>query len=169
VVGKKAVELYKRIKYQEYCDTLNLIYEEEDYLRYGEVHDSLLQIVVDTDTEICKADYYTCDDSNFLFKATPIFIKNVSKDTITVGYNNFLSFELEAIDDNGDWKIIERRIPAGCGNEMTYISILPGDIVISSVIKYSGGFETMLRLKLDGVYSKPFKGSINKSQFEEQY
>ncbi len=48
---------------------------------------------------------------------------------------------------------------------MTFISILPGDVIISSVIKYTGDFETILRLKLDNVYSKPFKGNINKSQF----
>lgn len=104
-------------------------------------------------------------------QAIPVFIYNSSRDTASIELQDGIIFMLqEAKDENGVWKPIEYWRYSTCGNSYKAQGLLPGDLVIAKVFKYGGKFETDMRIKMrsgdETFYSAPFKGSINKSQFE---
>jgi len=76
----------------------------------------------------------------------------------------------EAIDSLGRWKPIEYIDVGGCGNSGHVAKLPPNSYLTGSVLKYTGNFETKLRLKLRYgehiLYSTPFNGKINLEQFE---
>ena len=103
--------------------------------------------------------------------AYPVFIRNISKDTIHIDNQDGAVFLIqEAKNKIGEWKPIEYWIYSTCGNSYAYTSLGPNDILILKKVSYQGSFETEMRLKLRTnnklVYSKPFKGSINEEQFD---
>ena len=54
----------------------------------------------------------------------------------------------EAKDENGEWQPIEYWIPSGCGNSyFDPLRLDPNEYAKVAIIKYSGRFETKLRLK----------------------
>ncbi len=76
----------------------------------------------------------------------------------------------EAIDTNGNWRPIEYWQGSFCGNAYYPIKMPPMSYLTGGVVKYTGDFETKLRLKLKDrekiFYSPIFKGKINLEQFE---
>ncbi|MEM7187826.1 MAG: hypothetical protein AAF466_14345 [Bacteroidota bacterium] len=78
----------------------------------------------------------------------------------------------EALNEDGEWHPIEFWIPSGCGNSYYPLSLKPKQMVLVPIKKYSGDFETQLRLKWKNdekiFYSAPFLGSINRSQFVKE-
>lgn len=76
----------------------------------------------------------------------------------------------EAIDTNGVWRPIEYSSVGGCGNAYYSIKLPSNSYLTGGVVKYTGDFETLIRLKLKNdeqiLYSTPFKGKINLEQFE---
>ncbi|MEM1003096.1 MAG: hypothetical protein AAGH46_10650 [Bacteroidota bacterium] len=78
----------------------------------------------------------------------------------------------EALDEEGVWKPIEYWIFSGCGNSYNFLKLAPGKCVMVPVKKYAGEFQTKIRLKFKTpnglIYSEPFEGSIEKSQFAKE-
>ncbi|MCB9195074.1 MAG: hypothetical protein H6600_09450 [Flavobacteriales bacterium] len=79
----------------------------------------------------------------------------------------------EAQNEKGEWKPIEYWVPSGCGNSyFDPLELKPNHFAKVAIVKYSGSFKTQLRLKLrysrkcKVLYSEPFRGSIEPSQFE---
>lgn len=77
----------------------------------------------------------------------------------------------EAKDKDGSWRPIEYWIPSGCGNSyFDPLNLSPNEFAKVAIVKYSGSFQTQLRLKFKYsdkiMYSDPFEGSIHPSQFE---
>ncbi len=76
----------------------------------------------------------------------------------------------EAMDTSGRWKPIEHIGILGCGNSDHETKLPPNSYLTGSILKYTGNYETQLRLKLRTgehiLYSTPYKGSINLEQFE---
>lgn len=78
----------------------------------------------------------------------------------------------EAKNEAGEWKPIEFWIPSGCGNSyFDPLELKPNEFAEVAIVRYSGRFKTQLRLKLQYsykskvMYSTPFEGSIDPSQF----
>ena len=75
----------------------------------------------------------------------------------------------EAQDNKGVWRPIEYWRLSTCGMSHQTCSIEPNEYTFYKIRKYSGDFETKLRVKyrIDDVinYSPEFKGIINKKQF----
>jgi hypothetical protein len=104
-------------------------------------------------------------------KAYPVFIRNISKDTVHIDNQDGALFLIqEAKNELGEWKPIEYWIYSTCGNSYASTSIGQNDILILKKVNYQGAFETDMRLKLRTnnkiIYSKSYKGSINIEQFE---
>ncbi len=104
-------------------------------------------------------------------KAYPIFIKNITRDTVHIDNQDGDIFLIqEAKNKEGEWKPIEYWRYSTCGNSYGTTSIGQNDILIIKKTKYRGLFKTQMRLKLKTnnkiIYSKPFDGSINVEQFD---
>ena len=102
--------------------------------------------------------------------AYPFFMKNISKDTMNIGYAEFLPIIIEAKDRNGNWNAIQKKFTFDCGTGIQNFYFAPNNIIISSMKKFNGTFKTKLRLKYDFVgteiYSNIIDGEINEKQFE---
>tara|TARA_R110001583_G_scaffold136677_3_gene288449 strand:- start:94 stop:924 length:831 start_codon:yes stop_codon:yes gene_type:complete len=104
-------------------------------------------------------------------KAFPVFIRNISNDSIQIDHQDGQVFVIqEAKDNDGIWHPIEYWRFSDCGNSYAKSVIGPNELIIIKKIKYKGTFQTELRLKLKTenniIYSRAFKGSINKEQFD---
>lgn len=115
---------------------------------------------------------FVCDrDSEFLFKAYPVAVSNFTNFNKSVYIKEFgVEIIQEAMDKYGDWKPVEISMVFMCGMGFYWKDLEPGEQIITTVWKYKGDYKTMLRLKLVSgnkiVYSKPFRGSINYTQFD---
>ncbi len=105
-------------------------------------------------------------------KAYPIFIKNLlDTDTIRVGYGYFLSLLIEAKDSIGNWRPIQKPYQYSCGTGMTYLHLLPKEILVTNCPLFEGDFKTTLRVvhQYKSLYpSNEFSGTINYNQFNTQ-
>lgn len=105
----------------------------------------------------------------------PVFIKNLSKDSLQLGYggreNVFLFFTLEAKNELGKWQPVEKKISWECGTGMSPHYLFPKHIAITGTKIYAGDFLTNLRLSLQTekttIYSNTFRGKIFKKQFSD--
>lgn len=78
----------------------------------------------------------------------------------------------EALNEDGEWRPIEYWVYSGCGNSYFNPLILtPNKYVMVPIKKYTGSFKTQIRLKLRNrkktIYSPPFSGSIDRTQFNK--
>jgi hypothetical protein len=105
------------------------------------------------------------------YKAWPVFIINMgdSAHYMQVQDSRVCMIQ-EAKNQNGEWKPIEYWTHSWCGNSYYSFDIPPNYCAVTKIPIYKGNFETEMRLKMlnDTViyYSKPFRGSINLSQFD---
>lgn len=101
----------------------------------------------------------------------PLFIINRSDSILWLGsQDGALPVILEARDTDGVWKPIEYWEFSDCGNSYQDFYLRPGELVLSHVWRYEGPFATELRARIlfgNGVVtSEPFRGSIDRRQFD---
>ena len=77
----------------------------------------------------------------------------------------------EALDKNGKWRPIEYWFKSNCSFSYHHCSIESYEYAYYKIRKYDGDFSTFLRVKYkigDKIlYTLPYFGRINESQFEE--
>ncbi len=100
-------------------------------------------------------------------KSYPVFVQNVSEDTLGVGYGEYIPLLMEAKDKDGVWRPVQETFFYGCGTGLTHFYLPSGEFLLTSCKMFAGDFETTLRLKFNKVYSNEFKDNIHLSQFEE--
>lgn len=108
-------------------------------------------------------------DYRGFYKSHPVFIKNLSKDTLSIGYGDFIPLIIEAKDSNNIWSPIQRRYIYDCGTGLTDFYLPNDEILITSCQLFDGDYNTKLRLVFDGnskQYSNVFDGYIHYSQFK---
>ena len=121
----------------------------------------------DTTTE-----YYTeGEDPQKYFRA--YLINNKSEKFTAKRQDESLIMIQEALDENGNWLPIEYWVYSGCGNSyFNPLELDSGKYVMIPIRKYSGYFNTKIRLKMKKdstlFYSQPFEGSIDKEQFQKE-
>ena len=99
-------------------------------------------------------------------QAYPVYIWNVGKKTAKIEFEiSSMDVVVEAKDDKGIWRPIEYLLHGYCGNAYWDLLLKPDYYLVGSIYRYTGDFETELRVKAALAYSKPFRGSINKAQF----
>ncbi len=122
------------------------------------------EIVVDTTQFIFKSLY---SNGVKIGSAHPVFMYNLTKKKQNIGFGDLLYMVLEAKNDKGKWKPIEKQDYYFCGTGINTSILGENQVCVSSVYKYSGGFKTKLRLRHLGNYSNEFEGYVNLDEFGE--
>ncbi len=99
-------------------------------------------------------------------KSNPVLIYNKSIDTLFIGTDGGVYFITEGKTKTGEWKPIEKHYFPFCGTGVISTILPPKKVVLSSVVNYSGDYNTKLRIKMGSNYSNEYDGWINESQFE---
>ncbi|UOQ74729.1 hypothetical protein [Hymenobacter cellulosilyticus] len=130
-----------------------------------------LQITVDTSQCIKAVQEYEWprDTLSRWYDSYPVMLRNIRKDTLFVGAGEHVFLQLEAKDQHGQWRGIERSFIYACGNGLQSVFLPPQHIVLTSVFIPHGEVATELRLKLGRNYSPSFRGTINAHQFDNPY
>ncbi len=121
-------------------------------------------------SEIRHMDWFRLHDDNYF---TAYLVNTTDTTFHAKRQDGSLIMIQEAKDENGEWKPIEFWIPSGCGNSyFNPLELAPNEFAKVAIVKYSGRFQTELRLKFkyssEIMYSQPFSGSINPAQLEEE-
>ena len=106
-----------------------------------------------------------------------IYLINTSKDTFYYDgvQDGSLIMVQQAKDEPGNWKPIESWCWSSCGNSYEdFLRLDPNTYITAVAPRYKGDFNTELRFvfitynkaKMNKIYSEPFRGSVNLSQFE---
>lgn len=146
---KKKKRWNEIIKYLKNYNEFSLITKDKIKLEFKE-RDTIIGFD-DTDLE-----YY---------KSFPIFIKNVSKDTISLGTSGYFPIILEAKNKEEKWIEIN-KFPRICGSFSNVVCLPPNEIIITSMFHYNGNYKTKLRLKFSDFISREFEGNINEEQLK---
>lgn len=106
------------------------------------------------------------------YKGMPVYILNNTDSNFLVSFPKFgMRIFQEAQDKQGQWRRIEESysLPKDVSSDGYHRVIRPGQYILATVFKYKGDYQTLLRLCLETLgqklYSQPFSGSINYSQF----
>lgn len=111
------------------------------------------------------------DKNRKMVNAYPVYIWNPTDKTTSIPVEGVTTEMIqEAKDENGNWRPIEFRVSGFCGNGKWNYILKPNYYVVTSVYKYSGEFQTDLRIKFRRgthvYYSDSFRGAINMKQFQ---
>lgn len=116
-----------------------------------------VNIVVDTNRYILHYDWLPITGQSF--KAYPVIIKNIEKDTVIIATRDYLELVLEGATKDG-WETLKEPFRhRGCGNGLTYLLLPPNEILVTSTPVYKWKKSTQLRLKLGNNYSTIFTGN----------
>jgi len=140
-----------------YSDSkLNKLYRRHDYYHLKYVDSSDLVIFIDT-TRIIGT-------PNDRYKSFPVFVKNVSKDTLR------FRFALEFKAKNGEWVYSgwrdSKKVITGCGSGSSEIVFPPSKILVTSCKVYEGAVETKMRIRSGPNFSNEIFNSIGIEDFE---
>ncbi len=109
------------------------------------------------------------DKNNHLIPDTcsayPVFIINIAPDTLYLSHNQYLSIHLEALNPRGKWQRIEQQLFSVCPSGAEIIVLPPGELILTSVPVYKGGFRTKMRLRYGGVCAEEFGGGVEVGVF----
>jgi hypothetical protein len=103
------------------------------------------------------------------FAAMPVYIVNTTNNILhVIDKDCTVNLTQEVLDKQGNWVVIETYKTGSCGMTWGWKPVLPGQILITRVLKYKGRFKTLARLKLNNgaiYYSQPYSVSINEDIF----
>jgi hypothetical protein len=127
---------------------------------------------------ICYEQYPNTDwpvrtiDSVVSYLAYLVVIENISDSLIFIGESHFLLPNiLQAKDDNGVWKDVERPIPIMCGAGLRRNYLEGGEILVAKMLKHTGNYKATCRLKFGRtsriVYSNQFECVIDIRQLTD--
>lgn len=133
------------------------IYDPMEHYK-GVLWDSAkVDIIVDTNHYLLS--YRWIPIAKESFKAYPVMIKNLEKDTVVIATRDYVELILEG-ETEGTWKtLIEPFRHIGCGNGLTYLLLPPNEILVTSIPVYKWKEKMKLRLRLGNNYSTVFTGN----------
>lgn len=99
------------------------------------------------------------------YPSYPVFIKNKTDSLIKIGFGSNVNILAEALDTDNLWKPIEGYFHFDCGTGLESIHLMSEEVACILFPKYSGSFNTKIRLRLNDNISEAFNGTINPSQF----
>lgn len=110
-------------------------------------------------------------------KSYPVYIENISLDTLNIGSMNGLQIHLECLLTDGSWKKMNRVLP-GCGTGLKLFKLPPKAISITAYPISNGSFTTKFRfaygynLNTDElstpIYSNVFYSKIDSSFIQKK-
>ena len=148
----------------------DFFYESES----RELKDSLsvngFELFIDYNTSVKYNQYYQFD--SVLFEHYPVYFVNSSNAAkVFLGKDGYVFGIQEAMDSSTwqRWRPIEGAGYDFCGNGRWGMIVNPGEFILVLMRKYSGDYKTNLRVRFrlgeNIMVSRPFPGTINKSQF----
>ncbi|MBS1941056.1 MAG: hypothetical protein JST38_09285 [Bacteroidetes bacterium] len=125
-----------------------------------------LQLMIDYPTTFILKDPFLKKDPQY-----PAYLYNeTSGPKVIWGKDSRLFAIQEALDSSGIWRPIEGQPFDFCGNGRWGTVIHPGEFAVFGMVKYSGDYETKIRVRLvngNSMYtSQPVKAKINYAQFK---
>ena len=118
--------------------------------RYKDASDSSLRLTIDTSRIIGMPmsiwEYYKKTEFRREFMAYPVFLENISNDTLNIGFGDVFPISIEAKDKEGNWRRILRPFERECGTDLKLIFLAPHQIAITAMPLCEGSFFTELRL-----------------------
>ena len=150
----------------------NYIYNHNKTKTYKKIDST--RIIIEVDTTTILIDKFTKTDS---LKSYPVFIKNITKDTVVIGSGTHFPMRLEAKNEKGIWKPIEEYFIYDCGTGLNRTLLPANKLAVVLVPIFKGSFKTKLRLNYknnwNGIpyfitYSNEFTGTINLTKFRNR-
>ena len=146
----------------------------EQWDRHKRPNEKSLIITIDTRRIIGSPmgvwEYYKKPEYRNEKMAFPVFIENLSTDTLNIGFGDILPIIIEAKDKEGKWRPIQRQFIYDCGKGLSEFYLAPSQISITTMKIFAGDFNTKLRLAYgysgDKIYSNEIDGQINLGQFD---
>lgn len=158
-------------KWKKYRLKKEMIWEDlmkylKDFHKYQLIKKENITLEFNEKDTIIGCDNFRGDfDSLIYYKSFPIYIKNISKDTINLGTDGDFPILVEGKNKNGKWVEIN-KFPFHCGTgSYSTICLPPNEIIITSMFHYKGNYKTKLRFKILDFVSREYDGSINEEQF----
>ena len=110
-------------------------------------------------------EYYKKTEYRREFMAFPVFIENISSDTLIIGEGDMFPISIEAKDKKGKWCKILNPFERECGTDLKVIFLAPHQLAITAIPICEGSFRTEIRLvfRLSDnryVYSNVIEGKI---------
>lgn len=143
-------------------------YYTNQYPHIDSVNSNTIKFTIDTTRTITKV--FLVDKNNHLVPDTcsayPVFTINITPDTLYLSNTQYISIYLEALNPKGNWQRIEQQLFSACPSGGEIIVLPPGELILTSVPVYKGGFRTKMRLNYGGVYTVEFGGGVGLGVFE---
>lgn len=141
-------------------DSIKLIYKAPkikhrttNWLQYKLPRETDLDIYIDTTKTIGFSmpswKNYIYPEQRGNTKSYPVFIKNISSDTLNVAIGNMLTIITETQDSINKWKPIEKRFLPSCGSSIVMLYLAPQQILITPLRQNVGTQKKKLRLKFE--------------------
>jgi hypothetical protein len=180
-VFKKTEAQFSPIYIGEKRDEISLTYKTEkignrieEWDRYKTPSVGEIEITIDTSRTVGSPmgiwEYYKKPEYRNEKIAFPVFIENISNDTLNIGFGDIIPMIIEAKDKEEKWRPIQREFIYDCGTGLTEFYLSPKQIAVTTMKIFVGNFETKLRLVFDSpdekIYSNEIDGRINPEQFE---
>ncbi|MCF1421084.1 hypothetical protein [Mangrovimonas futianensis] len=154
---------------QPYYKTAKVGYRVEDWNKYRSPEVDDLEIYIDTSQTIGFPmgvwEYEQEPERRVNKKSYPIFIRNQSNDTLSIGFGEILPIVTEAQDSLGNWMQIESPLMYDCGTGLTQFYLPPNEIAISTLRQNKGTNNTKFRVKFSfgdhQIYSNEIEGKMN--------
>ena len=117
----------------------------------GSPTDSTLFLTIDTNRIVGLPmsiwEYYKKPEYRRGIMAFPVFLENISNDTMDVGSGDlFTNIIVEAKNKDGQWQRLSHPYIFECGTDMKTIFLAPHQIAITAMPVCQGDFRTLLRL-----------------------
>ncbi|MEE9350395.1 MAG: hypothetical protein V3U80_10145 [Flavobacteriaceae bacterium] len=148
---------YSPIYIGKKSDTLNLTYQPSkmkfrtmEWFKYKKPNSNRIKIFIDTSRIIGSSmgiwEYYKASEYRLNKKAYPVFIENIGKDTLSIGFGDILPIVTEAKDSIGNWKPLHRQFIYSCGTGLSEFYLPPKHLSLTTMKLYYGDYKTKLRI-----------------------
>ncbi|WP_070138142.1 hypothetical protein [Crocinitomix algicola] len=138
--------------------------QQLEYSPYRIPNENDISIFIDTSKTIGFpmpiGEYYKTPEYRIKKKSYPIFIKNLSLDTLKIGYGELLPMVTEAQDSLGNWIELEKPIVLYCGTKKNDIFLPPNQYAITTLRQNFGITPTVFRVKYETKDSVVFSNKI---------
>ncbi|MBO4581871.1 MAG: hypothetical protein J5701_06270 [Bacteroidales bacterium] len=130
--------------------TGNRMYDWECAWRWKSPSDSTLLITIDTSRVIGYPmgiwEYYKKPEYRRNIMSYPVFLENISEDTMSVGFGDVLDLMVENKDENGQWQKMLEPFIYDCGTGLGYIYLAPHQIAVTAMPICEGSYRTEMRI-----------------------
>lgn len=117
--------------------------------------------------KVDTAELTVFDDEYYAYKL--YFINGSAKTEIFRSLSNKIEIVCQAVNEQGKWEDIEKRISSFCGNSYDEVGFKPGHYRVFAVPFFKGKFKTKFRFRLNtekgDIYSNVYEGYISTGQF----